>query len=105
MAKTEYVGFRVPKNFVVELDELGKLERKGKSMIIREIFEMGIEEKRKELALELYKKGDVSIQKAAELAKLPLLDFIDFLESKEVSRKIDVGNIKKLLLEEFDVEV
>ena len=105
MAETKYVGFRISKNFVAELDELGKIEKKSKSAVIREVFEVGIEEKRKELALELYKKREASLERAAKLAKLPLPDFIDFIESKKVPRDIDVENIKKLLLEELGAEV
>ena len=50
----------------------------------------------KEVALELYKKGDVSLEKGAEIAKLPLLDFIDLIEKEKIFRKIDVDNIRKL---------
>ncbi len=105
MAETKYVGFRISKNFVAELDELGRIEKKSKSAVIREVFEVGIEEKRKELALELYKKEKASLERAARLAKLSLPDFIDFIESKKVPRDVDVENIKKLLLEELGAEV
>ena len=102
MAESEYM---IPVNFMKEVEELSEFENKDRLSIIKEVFEIGIEEKRKEVALELYKKGDVSLEKGAEIAKLPLLDFIDLIEKEKIFRKIDVDNIRKLILEEFNTEI
>ena len=102
MAESEYM---IPVNFMKEVEELSEFEKKDRLSIIKEVFEIGIEEKRKEVALELYKKGDVSLEKGAEIAKLPLLDFIDLIEKEKIFRKIDVDNIRKLILEEFNTEI
>jgi len=40
-----------------EVEELSEFEKKDRLSIIKEVFEIGIKEKRKEVALELYKKG------------------------------------------------
>ena len=102
MAESEYM---IPVNFMKEVEELSEFENKDRLSIIKEVFEIGLEEKRKEVALELYKKGDVSLEKGAEIAKLPLLDFIDLIEKEKIFRKIDVDNIRKLILEEFNTEI
>ena len=102
MAESEYM---IPVNFMKEVEELSEFENKDRLSIIKEVFKIGIEEKRKEVALELYKKGDVSLEKGAEIAKLPLLDFIDLIEKEKIFRKIDVDNIRKLILEEFNTEI
>jgi len=102
MAESEYM---IPVNFMKEVEELSEFEKKDRLSIIKEVFKIGIEEKRKEVALELYKKGDVSLEKGAEIAKLPLLDFIDLIEKEKIFRKIDVDNIRKLILEEFNTEI
>jgi len=34
-----------------------------------------------------------------------LLDFIDLIEKEKIFRKIDVDNIRKLILEEFNTEI
>jgi len=102
MAESEYM---IPVNFMKEVEELSEFEKKDRLSIIKEVFEIGLEEKRKEVALELYKKGDVSLEKGAEIAKLPLLDFIDLIEKEKIFRKIDVDNIRKLILEEFNTEI
>ncbi len=105
MSKTEYIGFRVPKELVLDIEELGKLKKKDKSSVIREVFETGIGMEREKLALEAYKKGEVSLERAAEIARLPLLDFIEVLEKRGLHRNLDVQNIRKLLMEELGEEV
>ena len=100
MAESEYM---IPVNFMKEVES--EFEKKDRLSIIKEVFEIGLEEKRKEVALELYKKGDISLEKGAEIAKLPLLDFIDLIEKEKIFRKIDVDNIRKLILEEFNTEI
>ena len=79
MTESNYI---IPKSFVKEVEELSEFEKKDRLSIIKEVFKIGIEEKRKELALESYKKGDVSLERGAKIAKLPLLDFIDLIDKK-----------------------
>ena len=53
-----------------------------------------------------YKKEDVSLlERGAKIAKLPLLDFIDLIEKENIFRKIDIDNIRRLILEEFNTEI
>lgn len=105
MAKTEYIGFRAPKKFVLEIEELRKLKKTDKSSVVREVFEAGIGLEREKLAVDAYKKGDVSLERAAEIAGLPILDFVKVLEKQGLHRSLDVQNIKKLLMEELREEV
>jgi len=102
MAESNYI---IPISFVKEVEELSEFEKKDRLNIIKEVFKIGIEEKRKELALESYKKGDVSLERGAKIAKLPLLDFIDLIEKENIFRKVDVDNIRRLILEEFNTEI
>jgi len=102
MAESNYI---IPRSFVKEVEELSEFEKKDRLSVIKEVFRIGIEEKRKELAMESYKKGDVSLERGAEIAKLPLLDFIDLIEKENIFRKVDVDNIKRLIIAEFDTEI
>ncbi len=104
MAGSDYDSM-VPRSFVKEVEELSEFEKKDRLSVIKEVFSIGMGEKRKELALESYKKGDVSLEKGAEIAKLPLLDFIYLVEKEKIFRTIDVANIRKLILEEFNTEI
>jgi len=52
-----------------------------------------------------YKKGDVSLERGAKIAKLPLLDFIDLIDEENIFRKVDVDNIRRLIIAEFDTEI
>ena len=104
MAESDYNN-AVPRSFVKEVEELSEFEKKNRLSVIKEVFRIGIEEKRKELAMESYKKGDVSLERGAEIAKLPLLDFIDLIDEEKIFRKIDVDNIRRLILEAFNPEI
>ena len=102
MVESEYI---IPRSFVKEVEELSEFEKKDRLSVIKEIFRIGIEEKRKELALESYKKEDISLERGVEIAKLPLLEFIDLLEKENIFKRIDVDTIRKLLIAEFNTEI
>ena len=104
MAESDYNNV-VPRSFVKEVEELSEFEKKDRLSVIKEVFRIGIEEKRKELAMESYKKGDVSLERGAKIAKLPLLDFIDLIEKEKIFRKVDVDNIRRLIIAEFNTEI
>jgi len=57
-----------------ELSDLAKLLRREKSEVLREALAIGLAEIRLKLAIEAYCRGKVSIGRAAELAKVGLLD-------------------------------
>lgn len=105
MTKTEYIGFRVPRKFILEIEELRKLKKKDKSSVIREVLEAGVGVEREKLAVDAYRKGEVSLERAVEIARLPILDFIEVLEKQGLYRSPDVQNIRKLLMEELGEEV
>jgi predicted HTH domain antitoxin len=53
----------------------------------------------------IIKKEDVSLERGAKIAKLPLLDFIGLIDEEKIFRKVDVDNIRRLILEEFNTEI
>ena len=79
MAESDYNN-AVPRSFVKEVEELSEFEKKDRLNIIKEVFKIGIEEKRKEY-------------------------FIDLIEKENIFRKIDIDNIRRLILEEFNTEI
>jgi predicted HTH domain antitoxin len=81
---SETLSLRIPKETAKKLRELANKEKKDRSTIIREILEKGVKEKNVENAVELYRKGQVTGWKAAQLAGTSLWSFYQILAEKGV---------------------
>ena len=91
------VAARVPEAIVKDIDYVAKEENTDKSKVIRELLSNAVKAKLADLALEKYAKREVSLGRAAELAKIPLSDFM--LMAAE--RKIPINYSIKSLEEDF----
>jgi len=94
----ETVSVRIDKEDVKEINKLSKLEKKTKSNLLREILELGLKDKKLELALEKFRKNEATAWKAARIAEMPLSQFLDVL----VEKKIDFHYGVKELEEDFE---
>ena len=94
----ETVSVRIYKEDIKEIDKLSKLEKKSKSSLLREILELGLKDKKLELALEKFRKNKLSAWKAARIAEMPLSQFLDVL----VEKNIDFHYGVKELEEDFE---
>lgn len=59
-------------------------ERKDRSALIRELLDSGIQEKDIEYAVELYRKGQATGWRAAQLAEISLWNFYKILDERGV---------------------
>ena len=82
MSKT--ITLRLPPQTAKKLKEIAKKEGKDRSTLIRELLENGVKEKSVEQAVELYRTGQVTAWKAAQLAGVSLWAFYKILEQKGV---------------------
>ncbi|MBI1936161.1 UPF0175 family protein [Candidatus Woesearchaeota archaeon] len=94
----ETVSVRLDKDDVKEIEELSKLEKKSKSDVLRDVLELGLKDKKLELALEKFRNKEASMGKAARIAEVPLTQFMDIL----VERNIDFHYGIKELEEDFE---
>lgn len=78
----ETISVRIPRRDVKEINEISKLEKRKKSEVLREILNSGIMEKKIEIALEKYRNNEVTATKAANMANIPLSQFLDILVQK-----------------------
>ena len=79
---TATITLRLPPQTAKKLQELAKKEGKDRSTLIREILENGVKQKSAEQATELYRTGQVTAWKAAQLAGISLWTFYGMLENK-----------------------
>ncbi len=91
----ESISFRAEKELKKQIDDLAQLEKKNKSDEYREIFLLGIGEKRKELASLKYQSGEFSLGQAAELANITIWEFLHLLKQKELSINLTKDEVLK----------
>jgi predicted HTH domain antitoxin len=75
---------RLPRETIKKLRELADKEGKDRSALIRELLEHGVKEKSLDQAVELYRIGQATAWKAAQLAGVSLWNFYKTLSEKGV---------------------
>tara|TARA_Y100000310_G_scaffold183350_1_gene183477 strand:- start:3552 stop:3860 length:309 start_codon:yes stop_codon:yes gene_type:complete len=91
----ENVGARIPESIVRAIDYVAKQERTDKSKVIRELLSDAVKKKLIDMALEKYSKRDVSLGRAAELAKIPLSDFMKVAADRKIPMNYSKESLKK----------
>jgi predicted HTH domain antitoxin len=78
------LAVRVPAELEKEILEITKKEKTDKATVVKNLFETGITEWRKQTALELLQKGKITFAKAADVAKLSLWEFVDLANQHNI---------------------
>lgn len=78
------IATRVPKEIDEFIAKIMKEERLDKSSATRKILEMGISKWRKEKAIELLRKGRVTLAKAAQIAGISIYEMIEVVREKKI---------------------
>lgn len=81
---SETITLRLPPQTAKKLKEIAKKEGKDRSTLIRELLENGVKQKSVEQAVELYRAGQVTTWRAAQLAGVSLWTFYTILEDKGI---------------------
>lgn len=81
---SETISLRLPRETLRKLGELADREGKDRSTLIRELLEHGVKEKDLDNAVELYRRGQVTGWRAAQLAGTSLWNFYKVLNEKGV---------------------
>ncbi len=82
--KSKLLRLKVPTEVEQEILEIAEQEKMNEATIVRILLETGITEWHKRTAMEFLKKGRVTFAKAAEMAKLSVWEFADFLKRHDV---------------------
>ena len=83
-AKSVQINIRVPGELASDLDRLAEQERASRVDLTRQILLDGIQRRKQDLALRLYREGKVSKSRAAELAGLSLWEVMDLIDQAGV---------------------
>lgn len=74
------LAVRVPEETEREIREMAEREKLDKATAVRALLQRGIDDWRRETALELLREGKVTFAKAAEMARLSLWEFADLVK-------------------------
>jgi len=78
------LAVRIPEETEKEILAAAERMKVDKATVVRTLLEMGIEEWRKQTAMELLRNGKVTFAKAAEMAKLSLWELADLVKQRNV---------------------
>lgn len=94
----ETISGRLPDDLVAGLEELGRLTGKSRSEMLRDVVRRGIAAERLEQGLEAYRRREVSLGRASELAGVPITVFLDELKRAGILRNYDVHELRRDLV-------
>lgn len=92
---------RVSREQLEWLDRISKEEKIDRSSALRRIIEIGIDEYRKRRAIDDYRRGRISIGKAAENGRLSLAEFYEALEAEGIPVRVDLRHLKESIRSDF----
>ncbi|MYL66191.1 UPF0175 family protein [Halorubrum distributum] len=74
------ISARIPEDLEAELEEYLESERINRSTAVRKLLAEGLNEWRRERAIDRFADGEVSLAKAAELAGVSVWEFADLVK-------------------------
>ncbi|MBI2664678.1 UPF0175 family protein [Candidatus Woesearchaeota archaeon] len=92
---SENVAARISESVAGDIDFVAKEEATDKSTVIRELLSSAVKQKLVDLALDKYSKRLVSLGRAAELAKIPLADFMVVAAERKMPMNYSVKSLEK----------
>jgi predicted HTH domain antitoxin len=101
---TSQLNIRVPKTLLQELEQIAEMEQVDRTAIARKLLSEGVKRWRLERALELCARGQISKERAAEMAGVTLYDIMDELRRRGTSPHYSLDDLREdlALLRERD---
>ncbi len=78
------ISTRIPDELEKELEWYANKENIGKTIALRKALNKGLKEIKLEHALEQYKKGKITLMKAAEMSDMPLWEILDIVRDRRI---------------------
>ncbi|MHA1281079.1 MAG: UPF0175 family protein [Promethearchaeota archaeon] len=92
------LNLRLDENIIKDLEELALEENLERSTLAKKILIEGLKEERFNFAIQKYVLKEISIERAAEMAKMSLHEFIFRLSQLGIKTNLKLDDYKKLLL-------
>ena len=93
------LSVRLEPDLEKRVETLVRLEGRSRADEIRAILKTGADARLRDVALDLYRTDALSLGKAAELADLPLEDFLHLLKKRGLGVRLDETRLLEALRE------
>jgi len=100
-SRNRHLTGRVSKSQLDQLERISKEEGTDRSSVLRKVLDIGLDEYNKRKAVEEYRKGKVSVGRAAEIAGISIAEFYRILENEDIPIKVDIAGIRLSLESDF----
>jgi len=95
MTKLVSITARLGSDSLEYIKKLSKMFDLDKSTAFRNVLQKGIQEDKKERALELYIKGKFSLEQAAKFADMYIGDFFDLMLQKGIESNVTLEDFNE----------
>lgn len=100
MAKDKYITFRSDVETLQLFDDLMKADYSSRAEEARLVFSTGIKNRLLQIAIQKYRNNEISVGKAAEIAKISVPEMLLIMEEKNIKYNLDtdavIDYIKKI---------
>ncbi len=94
---TKQMNLRLEEDLIKEFEELAKEENLDRSALVRKILLEGLHQERLNFALQKYMLKEISIERAAEIAKISIHDIILKMSQLGISSNLTLDDFEKIL--------
>lgn len=91
----ETITTRVDNDMAHDIDFFSKIEKLDRSTITRKLLARALEEEKVDYALEKYKKGEITIGKAAEISKRAIRDMMVLAAERRIPFQYSVKELRE----------
>ncbi|MBN2152708.1 MAG: UPF0175 family protein [Candidatus Lokiarchaeota archaeon] len=93
---TEQLNIRVDKSIVQEFEDLAKQEHLDRAALVKKVMLLGLQHERVSLAIQKYAMQEVSVERAAEIAKVSMHEMLALLTKLGIPSNMAVEDFQRL---------
>jgi len=94
---TKQMNLRLDEDLIKEFEELAEYENLDRSALIKKILIEGLHQERLNFALQKYLRKEISIERAAEIARVSMHDIILKMSQLGIPSNLTIENFEKIL--------
>lgn len=94
---TKQMNLRLEEDLIKEFEELAKEENLDRSALVRKILIEGLQQERLNFALQKYMLKEISIERAAEIAKISIHEIILKMSQLGITSNLTLDDFEKIL--------
>ena len=94
---TKQMNLRIDEDLIKEFEELAKYKNLDRSSLVKKILIEGLQQERLNFAIQKYILKEVSIEKAAEIAKKSLHEFILKMSQLGIPSNVTLDDFRRIL--------